>query len=647
IDGGDYDIFWIWHEGPTIKGGSERFKQYFSVRKNKRTSGRITVSDHFAEWEKAGMKCFNLTEVALNAEGYQSSGRANVTKNVITVGGTPEPTEPPTEAPTDSNGYYFYDTFEDGMGNWAERGEDKVAATSAEKYKGSKSAAVTDLSDYWNGIGRSLSPSVFKPGSSYSFSAMAMQNTTSSEHFKLSLEYTDASGEQNWDTVAEADGSKGEWVQLANTSYTIPTGASGMTLYVETDDTTTPFFVDEMVGGVKGATYEGYVTPTQDKTDPQEPTQPITEAPGNTLYGDVNNDKQVNILDVITLNRNLMTGEQLTEQGKKNADVDRNGVVNETDSLNILKFLVELIDKLPIGEAPQPTEAPTQAPTQAPTDPPSQHKSLKEFTEECQAKMADHEPDSARMQQAGVTYGTVKSGTYFSTTCNREKPYNILLPAGYDESKTYPVLYCMHGYYENQDRMIIYGNDTNMQTKEIIGNAIAAGEAKDMIVVFPYIYSSATQKDCSGMDAANNAAYDNFINDLTKDLMPHIEKTYPVKTGKDNTAITGFSMGGRESLAIGMTLSEKFGYIGAICPAPGVDDAYKGGWKFESGKEPYLIMITAGGNDTVVYDTPKPYHENLEKNGVPHIWHYYQNGYHGNNSIYAHIYNFCRFVFQN
>ncbi|MBP0973611.1 MAG: glycoside hydrolase family 11 protein, partial [Oscillospiraceae bacterium] len=282
IDGGDYDIFWIWHEGPTIKGGSERFKQYFSVRKDKRTSGRITVSDHFAAWEKAGMTCFNLTEVALNAEGYQSSGRANVTKNVITVGGTPEPTDPPTEPPTDGSGYYFYDTFEDGMGNWAERGEDKVAASSAEKYKGSKSAAVTDLSDYWNGIGRSLSPSVFKPGNSYSFSAMAMQNTTSSEHFKLSLEYTNASGEQTWDTIAEADGTKGEWVQLANTSYTIPTGASGMTLYVETDDTTTPFFVDEMVGGVKGATYEGYVTqPTQGKTDPQEPTQPLTEAPGN------------------------------------------------------------------------------------------------------------------------------------------------------------------------------------------------------------------------------------------------------------------------------------------------------------------------------------------------------------------------------
>ena len=63
----------------------------------------------------------------------------------------------------------------------------------------------------------------------------------------------------------------------------------------------------------------------------------------------------------------------------------------------------------------------------------------------------------------------------------------------------------MHGYWENQDRMIIKGNGV-MATRQIIGNAIAAGEAEEMIVVFPYIYSSATQENCSAMDDANNAA---------------------------------------------------------------------------------------------------------------------------------------------
>ena len=180
----------------------------------------------------------------------------------------------------------------------------------------------------------------------------------------------------------------------------------------------------------------------------------------------------------------------------------------------------------------------------------------------------------------------------------------------------------MHGYWENQDRMILTGNGT-MSTKQIIGNAIAEGAAKEMIVVFPYIYSSQTQNDCSAMDNANNTAYDNFDTVLTTELMPLIEKEYSVATGRENTAITGFSMGGRESLMIGMKHPDLFGYVGAICPAPGAT----GAWKFAS-------------------DNPKNYHDNFTNNGVPHVWHYVNGGYHGDNSIHAHIYNFVRAVFK-
>ena len=182
--------------------------------------------------------------------------------------------------------------------------------------------------------------------------------------------------------------------------------------------------------------------------------------------------------------------------------------------------------------------------------------------------------------------------------------------------------------------------------RALIGNAIASGEAKDMIVVCPDIYSSATQAACSAMDDTNNAAYDNFINDLTKDLMPYIEANYPVKTGRDNTAVTGFSMGGRESLLIGMKRPDLFGYVGAICPAPGVNDVIQPSDFKYTGTEPYLLLLTAGGNDTVVYSTPSGYNDILNDNGVPHIWHYVNGGYHGGNSMSAHLYNFVRWIFK-
>ena len=80
IDGAEYKIFQLDHTGPDIHGGSSTFKQYFSVRQSKRTSGHITVSEHFKAWAQQGWGIGNLYEVALNAEGWQSSGVADVTE---------------------------------------------------------------------------------------------------------------------------------------------------------------------------------------------------------------------------------------------------------------------------------------------------------------------------------------------------------------------------------------------------------------------------------------------------------------------------------------------------------------------------------------------------------------------------------------
>ena len=100
VDNAEYEIFQLDHTGPTILGDTRTFKQYFSVRKQKRTSGTITVSDHFAAWEKAGWNIGNLTEVALNVEGWESSGKANVSKLTIgTEGGGQQDTTPVTTQP--------------------------------------------------------------------------------------------------------------------------------------------------------------------------------------------------------------------------------------------------------------------------------------------------------------------------------------------------------------------------------------------------------------------------------------------------------------------------------------------------------------------------------------------------------------------
>ena len=244
-------------------------------------------------------------------------------------------------------------------------------------------------------------------------------------------------------------------------------------------------------------------------------------------------------------------------------------------------------------------------------------------------------------------YGEFEHITYRSKGLDRKRNANVLLPADYDESKKYPVLYALHGYWGDEYSLLDQG-DGSIKFREVLGNLISNGEAAEMIVVFPDIFCHPSKEDCDGMNDENNKAYDAFIDELQNELMPYIEKHYSVATGRENTAITGFSMGGRESLNIGLKLTDKIGYIGAVCPAPGLipDCVSEDEMVFAEGSEPYLLMISAGTNDTVVYSNPENYHNIFTKNEVPHIWHTVTGGEHWGSTINPHIYSFLRFIFK-
>ncbi len=354
IDGAQYDIFQTTHTGPTILGDTRTFPQYFSVRKQKRTSGTITVSDHFKAWANAGMSIGNLTEVALNVEGWESSGRANVTKLTIsdklpdpttTSGDTPAITTTTKAVEPDANGYYFNDTFESGKGSWRGRGEASAAIDNDNSAEGKSSLFVSGRTDNWNGAEMELDPAAFIPGKTYSFGAAVMQNTESSTAMKMTLQYTDASGTEQYDEVASAAASNGKWTALGNPSYTIPEGASNMYLYVEAPESLTDFYIDNVMAAVKGkeATFKNTTTTTTT-------TSSITPSTDVTLWGDANEDKNVDMSDAVMIMQSLANPSKykMTKQGSANGDVNAagNGITN-ADALAVQKYLVGSIDKLP------------------------------------------------------------------------------------------------------------------------------------------------------------------------------------------------------------------------------------------------------------------------------------------------------------
>ncbi len=260
-------------------------------------------------------------------------------------------------------------------------------------------------------------------------------------------------------------------------------------------------------------------------------------------------------------------------------------------------------------------------------------------------------PDGFEDKRENVEYSEFQKYTYYSSAAGRDTNVNVLLPTDYSEDKEYPVLYILHGFYDNEDWMT--RPVVNLST--IYGNLLADGKAEEMIIVMPYIFCDKDMPYCTGMDIANCLAYDNFINDLTTDLMPFIENTFSVAKGRENTAITGFSMGGRESMFIGFKHPELFGYVGAVCPAPGLVEIpnspmHPGQMTAEDmtfgENKPYVVFISSSERDGVVGSSPDDYRSIMTENDVEYLSHVMKTTGHDHSSVKPHLYNYLQLLFK-
>ena len=149
-----------------------------------------------------------------------------------------------------------------------------------------------------------------------------------------------------------------------------------------------------------------------------------------------------------------------------------------------------------------------------------------------------------------------------------ERKYAIYLPPGYEtSSRTYPVLYLLHGGGDDQTGWVQFGEVQNITDK-----AIANGTSTPMIIVMP----DANTGTRGYVNTPNGEwKYEDFF---FQEFVPFIEKTYRIKSDKRYRAVAGLSMGGGGSFYYALHHPEMFSAACPLSASPGplsLDDAKK------------------------------------------------------------------------
>jgi enterochelin esterase-like enzyme len=169
-------------------------------------------------------------------------------------------------------------------------------------------------------------------------------------------------------------------------------------------------------------------------------------------------------------------------------------------------------------------------------------------------------PGSEYWDTMDVPHGNVASVTYYSKTLGRFRRLHVYTPPGYESGKgTFPVFYLLHGASDSDNSWSSVG-----RAGFILDNLIAAKKAKPMIVVMPagHTRASSFRRSESTNSPGTRPPADEFEQDFVNDIMPHVEKNYRVKKGREHRAIAGLSMGGAQTLNIGVPNLDKFAYLG-------------------------------------------------------------------------------------
>ena len=245
------------------------------------------------------------------------------------------------------------------------------------------------------------------------------------------------------------------------------------------------------------------------------------------------------------------------------------------------------------------------------------------------------------VEKTGIAQGKIETVAYNSKTVGTKRKALVYTPPGFSKSKKYPVLYLLHGI--GGDELEWFNNG---KPQVILDNLYAEGKLTPMIVVLPNGRAIKDDRATGNIMAPDKVeGFAIFEKDLLNDLIPFIEKTYPVIKNRESRAIAGLSMGGGQSLNFGLGNLDKFAWVGGFSSAPNTKAPEVLVPNPEATKQQLkLLWISCGDNDNLMSFSERT-HLYLQQHRIPHIF-YVEPGGHDFNVWKNDLYLFSQLLFK-
>jgi len=218
-----------------------------------------------------------------------------------------------------------------------------------------------------------------------------------------------------------------------------------------------------------------------------------------------------------------------------------------------------------------------------------------------------------------VPHGVVHERWYQSRSLGSLRRLLVYTPPDYDRNRSskYPALYLFHGANADENAWTRLG-----RANLILDNLLAAGKCKPLVVVMPFGYGVPPNQQAT--TGAPNRNLDLFAKDLIGDVIPFIGAEYRVYQDREHRAIAGLSMGGNESLTIGLTHLELFSRVAGFSAAIRASDLDKTFADLianpqETNRKLHLLWVSCGTEDSLL-ETNHRFSEFLKQHQIEHTF---------------------------